>query len=235
MSSIVLGLDTATPDVAVAVCSGAECLGEKQIAPLPGERPRHAAAVLPAVEELVGAAGGWDAVARIAVGVGPGSFTGLRIGIATARTLAQAHNLELSGVSSLAALAAGIDELDQRDAGAQLAIIDARRSEVFVLLRSVEGETVWGPLVAPPDRVASLISDGDVPVWAAGDGALRFRAELEAGGIEIAPAAEPVHRLSARHVCLLSANPDEADSVVKPIYLRQPDAKLWRERDRGNP
>ena len=235
MSSVVLGLDTATPDVAVAVTRGTECLGEEQIAPLPGERPRHAAALLPAVEALVAGAGGWDLVARIAVGVGPGSFTGLRIGIATARSLAQAHNVELSGVGSLAALAVGIEEVHRGDVGSRLAVIDARRSEVFALLRGSTGETIWGPLVARPDQVASLISDGDMPVRAAGDGALRFRAELGAGGIEVEPAAGPVHRLSARHVCRLSENPEETDTVVKPIYLRQPDAKLWRERDRGNP
>lgn len=228
-------MDTATPDVAAALSRGAACLGEKQIQPLVGERPRHTSALLPAVEELVDKVGGWERVDRVAVGVGPGSFTGLRIGIATARALARAHGLELTGVGSLAAIVHGIAEQDERESGSQMAVIDARRGEVFALLRDVDGEAIWGPIVVAPDELGSLIEGESRPVQAAGDGALRFKVELEAAGIDVLPTADPTHRLSARHVCALSSDPREALTEVKPVYLREPDAKLWRERDSGNP
>src|SRR5262245_62002674 len=96
---VILGMDTATPSTAVAVLPGRE----RRHDPAPGKRPGHAAHLLALVSELVG---DWSEVERIAVGVGPGGFTGLRIGIATARALAQARDLPLVGVSSLAALAA---------------------------------------------------------------------------------------------------------------------------------
>ena len=99
---MILGIDTATPSTAVALWSP-EGAVERRDDPPPGARPSHASRLLELVEEVVD----WDAVERIAVGVGPGGFTGLRIGIATARALAQARDLPLVGVSSLAALAAG--------------------------------------------------------------------------------------------------------------------------------
>jgi tRNA threonylcarbamoyladenosine biosynthesis protein TsaB len=235
MTSTVLGIDTATPDVAVAVTRASECLAEQLIPPLPGERPRHSVALLAAIDEVVAEAGGWDDVGRIAVGVGPGSFTGLRIGIATARALAQGRRLTLTGVGSLAALARGIGEPDERSRASRLAVIDARRGEAFASLDGAAGEAVWGPVVVAPEKLPELIDDVHRPVLAAGDGALRFRQELEVGHVEVLPPADPAHRLSARHVCLLSANPGAAGTEVRPVYLRQPDAKLWRERDLGNP
>ena len=94
--------------------------------PEPGARPMHAARLLAAAEEALGAAGvGWEDVDRLAIGVGPGSFTGLRIGIATARALAQGRGLPLVGVSSLEALARGAA------APLVLAVLDARRGEAF--------------------------------------------------------------------------------------------------------
>ena len=95
-------MDTATPATAVAVWAPDGTEVERRDDPGPGERPAHAARLLALVDEVVP---GWDAIERIAVGIGPGGFTGLRIGIATARALAQARDLPLVGVSSLAALA----------------------------------------------------------------------------------------------------------------------------------
>src|SRR5262245_66308132 len=114
-------MDTATPATAVAVWSPEGPAIERRDDPAPGERPGHASRLLSLVDEVVG---DWNAIARIAIGVGPGGFTGLRIGIATARALAQARDLPLVGVSSLAALAAPHDR-------PVVAVIDARRGEVF--------------------------------------------------------------------------------------------------------
>src|SRR5688572_2720315 len=91
----VLALDTATDDVVVGVSRGGEVLAEVALAPREGERPRHASALLAEIERCVAETGGWDAVGRIGIGVGPGSFTGLRIGIATGLALGQARRLPL--------------------------------------------------------------------------------------------------------------------------------------------
>ena len=104
---IVLGLDTATPSTVAGVLVD-DAVFEVRDDPAPGARPAHAGRLLAAAEEALEAAGvGWEALDRLAVGVGPGSFTGLRIGIATARALAQARGLPMVGVSTLEALARG--------------------------------------------------------------------------------------------------------------------------------
>src|SRR5262245_66126454 len=114
-------------------------------------RPRHSAVLLESVEAALAAAGGWDEVGVIAVGIGPGTFTGLRVGVATARALAQARGLELAPVSSLAALAGGIPAGDGRQL---LALIDARRAEAFTGLFDAEAGAIWEPFVAGPDEIA---------------------------------------------------------------------------------
>jgi tRNA threonylcarbamoyladenosine biosynthesis protein TsaB len=227
--SLILGIDTATADTAVAVCSEAEPLAEERIGPEPGGRPRHARALLSLVERVLEPAGGWEAVDRIAVGIGPGSFTGIRIGVATARALAQARGLPLAGVESTAALAAGIEPGAGRE---RMAVIDARRGEVYAALAAA-GESVAGePIVARPAELGGALG-GSGGSLAAGDGAVRFRDELEAAGFEVLPDEDPAHRLSARHVCALgrmAAGGPPRDT--RPLYLRRPDAERWRERDR---
>ena len=108
----VLGVDTATADTTVAVACGGRVFGERAAGPGEDGRPRHAVALLPQIEAAVEEAGGWERIGRIAVGVGPGTFTGLRIGISTARALAQGRDLTVTPVDSLAALARGIEEAE---------------------------------------------------------------------------------------------------------------------------
>ena len=231
----VLGLDSATSDVAVAVTSGGEVRAERSIGRPSGERPRHGSALLATVEDVVDEAGGWPTVELIAVGLGPGSFTGLRIGLATAKALAQGRGLPLRGVSSLAALGRGIGEQTAAIDRCRLAVIDARRDEVFASLYGIDGESIWGPVVLPPGELAKKMEAAVSPALAAGDGALRFRRELEVGAVEVLPDSSVAHRLSARHVCLLSSTSSATAARVEPVYLRQPDAKRWRDRDHGNP
>ena len=230
-AEIVLGLDTATDHLSVAVAkTKGPVIREEERGPGEDGNPRHSAQLLVALEACVADAGGWDAIGRVAIGVGPGSYTGLRIGIATARALAQARGLALAGVSSLSALAAGIGELDPERAA--LAVLDARRGEVFAALHGPDGEELRGPFVSPPEELAEWVAELEPFPLAAGGGSVRFRAELEAAGATVAPDRDPVHRVHARHVCALGAGaPASGPDRIRPIYLREPDAKRWIERD----
>jgi tRNA threonylcarbamoyladenosine biosynthesis protein TsaB len=231
---LVLGVDTATDHAVVGATADGEVLREAAIGPEPGGRPRHSEVLLPEVERSVEAAGGWGRIDRIAIGIGPGSFTGLRIGIATARALAQARGLPLAPVVSLAALGRGI----RVRGGADLAlpVFDARRGEAFAALFERDGDEIWQPFVVPPDELAHRVHGLDRGPLAAGDGALRFAAELEAAGATVAPPEDAIHRVAARHVCAVGEAAAEAPTdQIQPLYLRPPDAKRWRERDRGIP
>jgi tRNA threonylcarbamoyladenosine biosynthesis protein TsaB len=229
----ILGFDTATGLTAIAVTRGDRLVFERQIDPLPGGRPRHATALLAGIEEAAGEAGGWEGIDLIAVGIGPGSFTGLRVGVATARALSQGHGIPIVPVGSLAALARGIGERHGAERRPRLAAIDARRGEAFAALHGPAGEVVWKPFVAAPDAVGDRIGELDSPPLATGDGSLRFRHELEAAGAEVLPEDDPAHRLSARHLCRLAEGTTPVRSeAVEPMYLRRPDAEVWRERIR---
>ena len=221
---MILGIDTATSSTAVALWSP-EGAVERRDDPPPGARPSHASRLLELVEEVVD----WDAVERIAVGVGPGGFTGLRIGIATARALAQARDLPLVGVSSLAALAAGAKGVRPRAGAAPMgadptpvfAVIDARRGEVFA---AAPGR--FGAIALTPEDLAARIEPGSLAV---GDGAVRFRVELERAGAVVPADGSPLHRVSAVQICALGATGEPAgrDSLL-PDYRREPDAKPRR-------
>jgi tRNA threonylcarbamoyladenosine biosynthesis protein TsaB len=176
---------------------------------------------MPAVAEVMERAGlDFRDLKAIAVGVGPGTFTGLRIGIATARALAGASGLELRPVSSLAALAEGID------AELRLPLIDARRGELFAALHAPGGEELWPPFVAAPEQVAERVRETGWRVRAAGDGSIRFRGVLEAAGIGVDADESRSHVVRALHVCRLARTvPGEPPEAVLPNYLRTPDAK----------
>jgi tRNA threonylcarbamoyladenosine biosynthesis protein TsaB len=230
---VILGIDTATADAVVGVARGREILRATAVAPGSDGRPRHSRVLLGEIERCADAAGGWDRVDRIAVGVGPGSYTGLRIGIATARALAQARGLPLVGVSSLAALARGLAEQPGANRRSLLPVIDARRRQVFAALYDRNGEELWAPLVADPEEPGERLRELESSPLAAGDGAVRFRLELEEAGATVAPPEDPVHRIAARNVCALGEATVEAQpGRVEPIYLRAPDAKRWLQRDR---
>ena len=216
----ILGFDTSTAATAAAVLlPDGEAVEARPRPERLSERPGHAAEFLPAVHEVMERAGiGFGDLEAVAVGRGPGAFTGLRIGVATARALAKAHGLPVRGVSSLAALAAAID------APGRLPLIDARRGEVYAAL-FVDGDERWAPFAARPEdvieRVATLVS----APRAAGDGSLRFRHELEAAGVAVEPEDSPAHVVSAAHLCRLALRaPDAAPEQIVPDYLREPDA-----------
>lgn len=229
MSSI-LGFDTSTSELTVAVTTPHDVLAEREAAPDASGRPRHARELMRAVEGALDDAGGWERISGLAVGLGPGTFTGLRIGVATARALAQARELPLAGVSSLRALASGAASR----ATATLAVLDAKRGEAFVALYG-DGAEIWAPWVGPPGELAERVGAlGHAPL-AVGEGAIRFRGQLEAAGAIVPADEDSAHRLRARHVCRLAAEAEAGrPDLIQPTYLRRPDAELWRERDRGS-
>jgi len=231
---IVLGLDTATPSTVAGVLREGTVF-EVRDDPAPGERPAHAARLLAAAEEALAAADvGWDDVSRLAVGVGPGSFTGLRIGIATARGLAQARSIPVTGVSTLEALARGSGPRPEASAGGApagggeaapiLAVLDARRGEAFAAAW-LGGQPVLAAAALSPEALAERVRAMPVAPLAIGDGAVRFRGSLEAAGAHVPPDEDGVHRLRAEHVCRLGAegSPTDRDALL-PDYLREPDA-----------
>ena len=234
--TVVLGVDTATAFAVVALTREGEPVREVSVPPAPDGRPRHSEMLLAEIERCVEAGGGWDSVERIAVGIGPGSFTGLRVGIATARGLAQARAVPIAPVATLAALARGMSAAPQAQGNRILPVIDARRGEAFAALYDHDGAELWAPLVAPPNELAARVAELDSTPLAAGDGALRFAAELEAAGATVAPPWDEVHRVAARHVCALGEEATEVSpEAIGPLYLRPPDAKRWLERDRKDP
>ena len=193
---MILAFDTATDTATSALVRDGEVLGE---------RVSRAVRILDDIDALLAEAGLSRAdVGRIAVGTGPGSYTGLRMGLITARTLAFALGVPVAGVSTLAALAAGTP-------GA-VPVIDGRRSEVFSLVGGA-------PRVLRPEE---LEVEPGVPY--VGDGAVRYREVVERAGGQVPPDESPAHVPWARHHAALAAEFGAADTV-EPIYLRLPDAE----------
>jgi tRNA threonylcarbamoyladenosine biosynthesis protein TsaB len=191
---LILAFDTATDIATSALVSDGEVLGE---------RTSRAVTVLEDIDALLRQAGAHTReLGGIAVGIGPGSFTGIRIGLATARGLALALNVPVAGVSTLDALAAG--------APGAVPVVDARRGEVFVLLEE--------PRVLTPDQLE--LASGTICV---GSGAVRYRSLLEASGAEIPPDQDERHVPRARFHAALARDFAPAEAV-EPMYLRVPDA-----------
>lgn len=219
-----LGIDTSTAASAVCVerADGRRFETQEDPRALLG-RPAHAAELMPRVHEQLHAAGvGFGDLDAVAVGVGPGGFTGLRIGVATARAIAHAKRLPLRPVGSLAALAGGME------VPVALALIDARRDELFASLQ-VDGEERWPAFVTGIDTLLERLDvarrSGLERPLAAGDGSLRFRDALESASIEVAPPESGRHVVRASQVCRLAARaPAVAPENVQPVYLRAPDA-----------
>jgi tRNA threonylcarbamoyladenosine biosynthesis protein TsaB len=222
-----LAFDTATPATTVALALADEKLLTRRHEPRPGERPGHVSELLPLALALLDEAGiGFAQLERIAVGVGPGTFTGLRIGVATARALAHAHDLPLVGVSTLRSLAAGVASPAEAEPPAVLAVLDARRGEAFAAAWA-GAEALLAPAALTPGALGEAAAALPAGAVAVGDGAVRFRTVLEAAGAVVPMDDSAAHRVEAAvHARLAAGMEAEAPNAVLPAYLRLPDAEL---------
>jgi tRNA threonylcarbamoyladenosine biosynthesis protein TsaB len=216
-----LAFDTATAACSVALRrADGETFTKIPPAARMFEQPAHTTELLAAIHELFHQAGlQLGEVDRVAVGIGPGAFTGLRIGVSTARAIATARGIGLTPVSSLAALSAGAAD----GAHLILPVIDARRSEFF--FRAGQDDY----LASPEDTVARAKKNlgHTAPQLAIGDGAVKLREQFETAGIEVAPSDDQRHVVSALAMLDLAnaIEPQDPDAVV-PNYIRPPDAKV---------
>lgn len=220
---IVLGFDTATPSTSVALLGTSGEPLELRDDPRGSSRGEHSECVLRLARELlVQAELDWSALDLIAVGSGPGGYTGLRIGIATARGLALALGARLAGVCTLRALAQPVGAVTT------LALLDGRRGELFAAAYADDAELL-APRVIRPEDLAATVAELDAPrVCAVGDGAELERARLEELGVEVAAADSPLQHVSAAAICAIAAR--EPTATTAPLYLRRPDAELALER-----
>jgi tRNA threonylcarbamoyladenosine biosynthesis protein TsaB len=217
---MILALDTATSATVVGVAApDGTLLAARRHDPAAGEKPGHTTQLLPLAHAALTEAGAsWSDLTRIGAGVGPGTFTGIRIGVATARALAQGLDVETVALSTLHALALGAG-------GPVLAILDARRGEAYVAAYDAAGAQILAPSAWAPERLAEVPALAPGSWQAVGDGAVRFRAELEAVGVAVAPDGADLHKVSAGPLCRLAAEapPVSRDGLV-PEYVRAPDA-----------
>lgn len=222
-------LDTATPDPALAIVDGDDVVAESWLGRIPGGGRR----VLEAAHELFTSAGVGPAdLDDIVVGIGPGGFTGIRIGIATALGLGQALGIPVQGASTLEAIALGIAGVEEpggppADGTLVTPVIDARRGQVFAAAYRVDATGGLQQVIAPaawdPIDFATAMA-GIGPCAVAGDGA------------DLVPLPPDAHRVAdavADHVspiCLVRRVRAGADRPVAPEYLRLPDAEENRLR-----
>ncbi|MBM3659877.1 MAG: tRNA (adenosine(37)-N6)-threonylcarbamoyltransferase complex dimerization subunit type 1 TsaB [Actinobacteria bacterium] len=227
---LVLAFDTATDVVSVAIGRDGQPLGMLQL-----ESGReHAERLVPAIASLVADTGvALDQLAAVAVGVGPGRFTGLRVGVTTAKVMAQALRVPVVGIGTLDLVAYPLRHT-RRDV---VAVVDARRREVFwARYRTVPGglERVGAEAVDPPHELIAEIEATGVDVLVAGDGADRYRAELAAvdrvalAGPEFsAPSALALLELAQGR---LEREEFTSPQALAPVYLRDSDAAINWER-----
>ncbi len=231
---IVVGIETSTPQTSVALGSEAGTLASVE---LHGKERRDA--VVPALEQLLR----WSdlelrQVGGVAVGLGPGLFTGLRVGVGSAKALAQVLRVPIVGIPSLDVLAFAV-RFSRRLISA---VIDARRGEVFfAFYRSVPGGVirVGEYAVARPERLAAELEATREDVLLVGNGAILYRRSLEDvdAGVEF---ASPAHAFPLAPALVELSVPrfvrEETDRLygVVPLYLRRSDAEIaWDQRARG--
>jgi tRNA threonylcarbamoyladenosine biosynthesis protein TsaB len=213
---LILALDASTPVTTVALARGN---GREVLAEVSLTARGASETLLPAIHAALDLAGeDLGSVGRVLAGVGPGTFTGIRIAAATARALSAGTGIPLSKNSTLDALAAPARSYS----GDVLAVLDARRGQVFACRYSEAGPTT-GIYCLTPEELS--VEGGPLVV---GDGAVRYRGALSGLG-RIPPEESPLHRVTAvGHVISADLTPVSPDELV-PIYVREPDAEVRRD------
>jgi tRNA threonylcarbamoyladenosine biosynthesis protein TsaB len=216
----ILAIDTALP--AIAACVLDDGAGTPEAVETIAMERGHAEALLPLIDRVMARVeGGFASLGRVAVTVGPGSFTGLRVGIAAARAIGIACKIPVTGVSTLAALAAPL--ILEQEPGLVVAAIDAHRGNVFFAAFGPDGRTVLAPRIAPAREAARSFGAG--PVRLAGSGASLLAIEASAAGTETRIARENAG-LDIVFVAKLGLLADPALTPPRPFYLAAPSAKV---------
>ena len=233
---IILAIDTATDSVSVAFGDGKRVLAHSEAL---SDR-QHAEALAPMIEFVRRQAGvSFREIDVVAVDIGPGLFTGMRVGIASAKAIAQALDLPLIGVVSLDILAQSVAPIDD----VVVSVIDARRGEMYwSMYRQQQGATtqVHAPRVGSLAELMVDVVDRGQRAHFVGDGAIRYRSEIEESLANALPgfgfADERLSRPTAAAMLVLAHNRAlneqwQAAHEVAPMYLRQPDAEInWQTR-----
>jgi tRNA threonylcarbamoyladenosine biosynthesis protein TsaB len=224
-SLLTFAIDTATASPSLALVRDELPIAELWLSPEPGAGRR----VLEAGHGLLVSAGLEAAdIDAIVVGVGPGGFTGLRIGLATALGLGQALDVPVTGASSLEALALGIAR-EMPEGSLVAPVLDARRRELFAALYRARAdglEELLAPVaIAPADLIARLRATGE-PVGVGGEGVAAAGEEIHE--FAVLPPGSPSHRLSA--AALARRVRGGAGRAARPVYARLPDAEVNRLR-----
>jgi tRNA threonylcarbamoyl adenosine modification protein YeaZ len=215
----VLAIDTSLPAVSVCIYdSGAQQAVVRETSPM---QKGHAEALMPMIERVARLGGGFASLGRVAVTVGPGSFTGIRIGVAAARGIALACEVEAVGVSTLAALATPL--LFSEDERIVVAAIDASHGNVFLSAYNSNGRVLTSPRLISLSDACRLLAAGSV--IATGSGAENLRETARALGKEImVDEREAWPDIVA--VAKLGAVADPQTAPARPVYLKAPDVTL---------
>ncbi|HZH52653.1 MAG TPA: tRNA (adenosine(37)-N6)-threonylcarbamoyltransferase complex dimerization subunit type 1 TsaB [Microvirga sp.] len=215
----VLAIDTALGACSACILQAgeAEPLAWETI---PMERG-HAEALLPMIDRVISQVeGGFEGLDRVAVTVGPGSYTGLRVGIAAARAIGIAADIPVIGVATLAAFLAPFMAGDRR--GLYTAAIDAKHGQIYIQAVATGGRVIIQPSLMGFRDAVRLLGSG--PILVTGSAASALAAEARTQGVEVT-AVEPALVPDIAWVARLGAIADPTQALPKPLYLREPDAK----------
>lgn len=220
----ILAFDTAGAAASVAVARGETLLAHHSLALLHG----HAEALLPLIDRIMEEAGlSPAALDQVAVTVGPGGFTGIRVGLAAARGIALATGAALLGLSGFEAVAAlfPFDELHGREAHFLLVALESRREDLYVALFEKSGEVAFGPMSVMPEALAAAVGKPvlEEGLVVAGDAAHRAAALLPPSSVRRVEAERVPDALGVARAAYRSWTEGVRENGAQPLYLRPPD------------